>query len=260
MKKIVALFFCLMCALTACTQSETTAKAPSDAASDHADSSSTISGEEETGGAYTFHEIADDRITTVGMQKTFRDVGIAINVPADWRCMELNGEDGSLFSFRPPEWGEKCQFLFYVTGSGYFKERTEEEYLAYLTEADYEDVSTTSFAKEKVNGYEGTKVVFSYSSEDAQWIQTVFPGNGPAARTASIALSCNSTKRENLLSLRIRARLIPERFMNLNSDLTTDMVRLYIYCTGIWLSIVFVWVRYSVASGYLFRFRLVPQN
>lgn len=198
MKKIVALFFCLMCALTACTQSETTAKAPSDAASDHADSSSTISGEEETGGAYTFHEIADDRITTVGMQKTFRDVGIAINVPADWRCMELNGEDGSLFSFRPPEWGEKCQFLFYVTGSGYFKERTEEEYLAYLTEEDYEDVSITSFAKEKVNGYEGTKVVFSYSSEDAQWIQTNYDHIVVGVRLYNFKMTCPASESETL--------------------------------------------------------------
>lgn len=121
-----------------------------------------------------FTEIDDDRITTTDKGKTFTELGISLNVPADWGCFEQGGEDGTSYSFVHPKLKEKCELNFYITSADYKYERTESEYMEYYSDIDLENVKIISCVKEKLCGFEGTKVVATYTDDGEELIRIDF--------------------------------------------------------------------------------------
>lgn len=132
--------------------------------------SSTVLDDPESNTTLSSQDQTDDSITIVDNKKVFDNGAFTLSVPADWKCMEVNGEDGSSYSFQHPTLGEKCQISLGITGSVYLYERTEAEYLAYLSYCGYKDVKITTFQKDIIDGYGCTKVVFSYSLDNAEFV------------------------------------------------------------------------------------------
>ena len=121
-----------------------------------------------------YTEIDDDKITVTDKEKTYTDTGISMRLPADWNGQQSEGEDGTSYIFNYPELKEKCWFSFYITGAAYKLERTETEYLEYFSEIGLENVKIISCAKEKLCGFEGTKVVISYTEDGEDLIRIDF--------------------------------------------------------------------------------------
>ena len=172
-KNFLSLFlsFCLICMLAACKQPSTLSNTPSDTISYNKDTIATSSKEDEFHTAYTLKDVSDERITIVDDKKIFEHLGITMSIPMEWKCMETNGEDGSTYFFHHPELSEKCQIVLSITSVEYLNERTQEEYLAYLSDIVGKDVKINSFTKEKVNGYDSAKIVSSYSSKNTNFIR-----------------------------------------------------------------------------------------
>ncbi len=171
MKKITALFLLLMFILIGCKQPSKPSNTQSEAISDSASQNATSSNEQETNDPYGLHDISDERITVSENKKTFNGLSISLSVPADWKCMVRNGEDGGYYFFQNPTLGEKCQLILSITGSEYLNNRTEDEYLTYLTDTEKgHDVKINTFTKEKLDGYDGRKVVYTYKSENTEFI------------------------------------------------------------------------------------------
>jgi len=120
---------------------------------------------------YAIHEISPDKITVDGSKKTYTDQGITLSVPSDWLALEQHGEDGTIYTFQDPT-SDNCELYFYSTGSVYAAYRTEAEYLALFSGWGYENVNILSYTKEKISGYDCTKVVYSYTEDGNAYIGT----------------------------------------------------------------------------------------
>ena len=120
---------------------------------------------------YAIHEISADKLTVDGTKKTYKGQNITVSVPVDWLALEQHGEDGITYFFRDPT-SDRCQLTFYSTGSQFAIHRTEAEYLALFSRWGYENVNILSCTKEKISGYDCTKVVYSYTVEGTAYIVT----------------------------------------------------------------------------------------
>lgn len=120
---------------------------------------------------YAIHELSDSNLTVDGTKKTYKDQYITLSVPSDWLALEQHGADGTIFFFEDPT-TERCLLSFYVTGSVYAIHRTEAEYLALFKRWGYENVNILSYTKEKISGYDCTKVVYSYTENGNAYIGT----------------------------------------------------------------------------------------
>lgn len=113
---------------------------------------------------YPIHEISPDMITVDGDKKTYNGAAFALTVPADWLALERHMEDGTIYYFEDPAL-ENCHLYIDHTGAEYVYERTEAEYLKYLSDSDVTDVKIFSYAKEKLSGFDCIKIVYSYTAE-----------------------------------------------------------------------------------------------
>ena len=120
---------------------------------------------------YAVHEISDSNLTVDGTKKTYKDKYITLSVPADWLTLEQHGEDGTVYTFQDPT-SDNCELYFYSTGSIYAIHRTEAEYLALFKSFGYGNVKILSYTKEKISGYDCTKVVYSYTEDGNAYIGT----------------------------------------------------------------------------------------
>ena len=120
---------------------------------------------------YAIHEISADKIIVDGTKKTYKGQNITLSVPVDWLALEQHGEDGTTYFFRD-QTSDRCQLTFYSTGSQFAINRTEAEYLALFSRWGYENVNILSCTNEKISGYDCTKVVYSYTVEDTEYIGT----------------------------------------------------------------------------------------
>ena len=147
MKKIIAmvLLLCLLGSLTACKKPDTN---------------------------NPMHEVKDDRVTVEDSKKTFDHLGVSVSAPEKWTVMETNADSVYSYYFRDPKLGEDCQFTLSITGSKFLEKRTEAEYLEYLSGMDgYENVKINSFTEEKLGGFGCTKIAFTYSKNDTEYVQ-----------------------------------------------------------------------------------------
>ena len=151
MKKIiaVALLICLLGTLTACKNTDKDSIHP-----------------------YPVLEVEDDRVTIENDKKTFSYLGVSVSAPKKWTVLETKADGSSSYYFRDPKLGESCQFTLSITGSKYSEKRTEAEYLDYLSNmSGYENVKINSFTEEKLNGFNCTKIAFTYSKDKKEYVQ-----------------------------------------------------------------------------------------
>ena len=124
---------------------------------------------------YAIREITDDRVTAGKKNQTYRDSFISLSFPLGWKCLEQQGEDGRFLYFQNPVLGEKCGLSIYLSGAIYAYEYTREDYMAHLTGYyGYEDVVIDSFAKETIQGFPCTKVVYSYTEDNTRFVGTQY--------------------------------------------------------------------------------------
>ncbi|MBQ3562020.1 MAG: hypothetical protein IJD71_00620 [Clostridia bacterium] len=182
MKKITVLFLLLIFMLAACKQPNLPSNNESDTILDNVDSSvisvpqntdaieaNSSATEEDFFAPYTMIEISDERIKISNNKKVFSDLGITFSFPVDWIGMELNAEDLSSYSFRHPKF-ENARFDYSKTGAAYLYDvPNEDEYIKELPD-NLENLRIHSFMKNTLSGYECTKVVYSYTSEDTEFI------------------------------------------------------------------------------------------
>lgn len=178
------LLFCLLFMLSACRQSTTPSDTQSGTISDSSDrnvKSNLQSTEDtkadnsttgnETDDPYPISKIPEEQFTKSEHNKTFNGGNITLTVPIDWEGKMLSAEDGSSYFFSHPDLGEKCEFIYSLTFAELLSEkRTEKEYSDYLSDI-HKNVKIDSFTSEKVGGYQSTKIVSSYSSENTEFVQ-----------------------------------------------------------------------------------------
>ena len=203
MKKIftLCLTFCFVLTLAGCGDSKTSSSGADNtpAASteskteSNTESKTESSNESKTGinddiyyksypeNPYAPHEIIYAEITTTETEKTIKTGFFTINVPLDWKCSEINGEDGSYYHFSHPTLGDNCKVMFEITGSVYKHDRTQEEYQKSLSRIG-EDLKIESFTTGKIGGIDCIKVVSTYSVDGTKLMRIDLDNavNGPA--------------------------------------------------------------------------------
>ena len=119
---------------------------------------------------YVLREITDDRVKIENNQKIYNDnFFFSLTLPVDWKGLEQQGQDGRSHFFRDPVLGENCQFSLHVTGAEYLYERTPEQYREYLSNS-HQNLVIDSITKETIQGYQCTKVVYSYTKDETKFI------------------------------------------------------------------------------------------
>ena len=191
MKKIFALCltFCFVLTLAGCGDSKTSssgadstpAASTESKVESNTESKTESSNESKTGinddiyyksypeNPYAPHEIIYAEITTTETEKTIKTGFFTINVPLDWKCSEINGEDGSYYHFSHPTLGDNCKVMFEITLSDYKRDRTQEEYLE-----DYKyapDMKVESFTAEKFDGIDCSKMVSTYTDDGTKFVR-----------------------------------------------------------------------------------------
>lgn len=155
-------------------------------------------GEKEPDDPYPVRDIDDDRVTIEGDKKTYRDLGITVSIPVDWRCLEQSGEDGSSYFFRGPEADAKSQLSFYITLSDYARDWTEAEYLDRFAYSGMNDAKIESFTKETLSGYGCTKLVVSYTYMGTEYVRTYYSNVVTGFRMYEFTVTCLASERETL--------------------------------------------------------------
>ncbi len=203
MKKLSALcfVFCLVIALAGCGDSKTSSSGadstPAASTESKAESSVGSSTESNTESStesdidindmsypenpYAPHEIEDAEITTTETEKTIKTRSFTISMPIDWKCLEVYGQDATIYHFSHPTLGDNCKVMFEITGSVYKRDRTQEEYQKSLSRIG-EDLKIESFTTGKIGGIDCRKVVSTYSVDGTKLMRIDLDNavNGPA--------------------------------------------------------------------------------
>ena len=118
---------------------------------------------------YAPHEITGAEITTTDTERIINAGSFTVSVPLDWKCFEVNLEDGGALRFLHPTLGEKCEFSIYVTGAEYKTNRTQDEY---LRDFRYEmpDMKIESFTTEKLDGIDCSRMVSTYTDNGTKMV------------------------------------------------------------------------------------------
>ena len=118
---------------------------------------------------YAPHEITGAEITTTDTERIINAGSFTVSVPLDWKCFEVNLEDGGALRFLHPTLGEKCKFVIYVTGAEYKTNRTQDEY---LRDFRYEmpDMKIESFTTEKLDGIDCSRMVSTYTKNGTKMV------------------------------------------------------------------------------------------
>ena len=203
MKKLFALClaFCLIFSLAGCGDSKTsssgadsTPAASTESKAENSTGSNTESNVASSTGSdvdindmsypenpYAPHEIEDAEITTTETEKTIKTRSFTISMPIDWKCLEVYGQDATIYHFCHPTLGDNCKVMFEITGSVYKRDRTQEEYQKSLSRIG-EDLKIESFTTGKIGGIDCRKVVSTYSVDGTKLMRIDLDNavNGPA--------------------------------------------------------------------------------
>ena len=115
---------------------------------------------------YPTLEVTDSRVKTENNQKVFDSYPyFSVAFPADWKCYIRQGEDGSNYYFKDPTLGDKCRLAVGLAESWTAKDRTEEEYRKIYPSYHLESLTT-----ETIDGLQGQKVVYTYTSDNTEYV------------------------------------------------------------------------------------------
>ena len=234
MKKIftLCLTFCFVLTLAGCGDSKTSSSGADNtpAASteskteSNTESKTESSNESKTGinddiyyksypeNPYAPHEIIYAEITTTETEKTIKTGFFTINVPLDWKCSEINGEDGSYYHFSHPTLGDNCKVMFEITGSVYKHDRTQEEYQKSLSRIG-EDLKIESFTTGKIGGIDCIKVVSTYSVDGTKLMRIDLDNavNGPALYGVTTIRPAENEELESVLDDIVKSLKFPAK-------------------------------------------------
>ena len=118
---------------------------------------------------YAPHEITGAEITTTDTEIIINAGSFTVSVPLDWKCLEVNLEDGGALRFLHPTLGEKCEFSIYVTGAEYKTNRTQDEYLRDFR-CEMPDMNIESFTTEKLDGIDCSRMVSTYTKNGTKMV------------------------------------------------------------------------------------------
>ncbi len=227
MKKLFALClaFCLIFSLAGCGDSKTSSSGADSTPAASTESkvesnteskteSSTESNTESSAGSdvdpndmsypenpYAPHEIEDAEITTTETEKTIKTRSITISMPIDWKCLEVYGQDATIYHFSHPTLGDNCKVMFEITGSVYKHDRTQEEYQKSLSRIG-EDLKIESFTTGKIGGIDCIKVVSTYSVDGTKLMRIDLDNavNGPALYGVTTIRPAENEELESVLN------------------------------------------------------------
>ena len=125
--------------------------------------------ESEEENPYAIREVTDDRVITAEHKKAYGDGFFTLTFPLDWKCLEQQHEDGRCVYIQDSALGDKCEISISVTGAIYASDMKPEEYLKYLP-SSYENVVIDTVTEETIQDFKCTKVVYSYTKDNTQYI------------------------------------------------------------------------------------------
>ena len=130
---------------------------------------------------YAPHEIEGAEITTTDTERIINAGSFTVSVPLDWKCLEVDGQDATIYHFSHPTLGDNCKVMFEATFSVYKHDRTQEEYQKSLSRIG-EDLKIESFTTGKIGGIDCIKVVSTYSVDGTKLMRIDLDNavNGPA--------------------------------------------------------------------------------
>jgi hypothetical protein len=139
--------------------------------------------------------IEEDKITTNKTLKTFKDLGLTFQFPAQWDALQQQGEDGTTYFFREPDLKEKCQLIVSITGAEYKNDRTKNEYLEYLS-SSYENVEISFYENQSLSGYEGKKVIATYVEDNQEFIRIAYDNVVAGVRMYDFTITYPESQKE----------------------------------------------------------------
>ncbi|MBR3909620.1 MAG: hypothetical protein IKJ50_07880, partial [Clostridia bacterium] len=125
---------------------------------------------QENESSYETYELTDEEFQTVKNQKIFKELGLSMAFPLNWKCLKTSGEDGSYYYFEDFNL-EETKIILSVTGKEYAKEYTKNVYSQILSVSGYKDAKISSYTKEKIGGYNCTRAVASYMDDNTKFTQ-----------------------------------------------------------------------------------------
>ena len=227
MKKLFALClaFCLIFSLAGCGDSKTSSSGtdgkPAASTESKVESnteskteSSTESNTESSAGSdvdpndmsypenpYAPHEITGAEITTTDTERIINAGSFTVSVPLDWKCLEVDGQDATIYHFSHPTLGDNCKVMFEATFSVYKHDRTQEEYQKSLSRIG-EDLKIESFTTGKIGGIDCIKVVSTYSVDGTKFVRIDLDNavNGPALYGVTTIRPAENEELESVLN------------------------------------------------------------
>ena len=130
---------------------------------------------------YAPHEITGAEIIITDTERIINAGSFTVSVPLDWKCLEVDGQDATIYHFSHPTLGDNCKVMFEATFSVYKHDRTQEEYQKSLSRIG-EDLKIESFTTGKIGGIDCIKVVSTYSVDGTKLMRIDLDNavNGPA--------------------------------------------------------------------------------
>lgn len=227
MKKLFALClaFCLIFSLAGCGDSKTSSSGADSTPAASTESkvesnteskteSSTESNTESSAGSdvdpndmsypenpYAPHEITGAEITTTDTERIINAGSFTVSVPLDWKCLEVDGQDATIYHFSHPTLGDNCKVMFEATFSVYKHDRTQEEYQKSLSRIG-EDLKIESFTTGKIGGIDCIKVVSTYSVDGTKLMRIDLDNavNGPALYGVTTIRPAENEELESVLN------------------------------------------------------------
>ena len=103
--------------------------------------------------------------------KTYSDINVTFSYPGSWQPSKYSGEDGGGETFTDPA-QNNATVLTYVTGeASNMQLRTTDQFQAAYAPI-FDDFAITSLASVKVGGYDATELIFTYTLDNVQYVET----------------------------------------------------------------------------------------
>ena len=161
---------------------------------------------------YAPHEIEGAEITTTDTERIINAGSFTVSVPLDWKCLEVDGQDATIYHFSHPTLGDNCKVMFEATFSVYKRDRTQEEYQKSLSRIG-EDLKIESFTTGKIDGIDCRKVASTYSVDGTKFVRIDLDNavNGPALYGVTTIRPAENEELESVLDNIVKSIKFPAK-------------------------------------------------